>query len=259
MERDQLDSRKEADNHIAARFVLGQLWIRLKKDSMGTLKRGLYHLFVGRFKYARDTGYDAPRFWQDRFERCGFSLASVTDEGFSEAENEERYRATREKFVEFCEGQNINFSSSRTLEIGCGTGFYTQTLCELGVKELTGVDITDVLFNGLRESHPGYQFIRKDITTDKIEGSYDLVVMIDVVQHIVNENKLQFAMENIKECLANDGVFVIAPLCETSRTAPLLYFLRMWSLSDVAKHFDNCTMSEPASFRDTDSIIAISR
>lgn len=186
-------------------------------------------------------------------------MASVTDEGFSDAENKERYQATKEKFVEFCEDQNIDFGSSRTLEIGCGTGFYTQTLGELGVKEFTGVDITDVLFNGLRESHPGYQFTRKDITTDKIEGSYDLVVMIDVVQHIVSESKLQFAMENMKECLAKDGVFVIAPLCETSSTAPLLYFLRMWSLADVVKHFDDCTISEPASFRDNDSIIAIRR
>jgi SAM-dependent methyltransferase len=253
------DSMKRDNSRYSARVVLGQLIRRLIKDPAGTVKRGLYHAFIGRFKYARRADYDAQQFWQDRFERCGFSFESVTDEVHSEADNREREKAAKEKFLEYCRIQSVDLSSSRALEIGCGTGFYTRTLDESGVKEYTGIDITDALFAGLRERHPRFKFVKQDVTTEKILGSYDLIVMIDVIQHIVSDSKLRFAMQNIKGCLAENGVLIIAPLREITRTAPFLYFLRLWSLDDVIQHFEDCEMGQPISFRNGESIIAIKK
>ncbi len=248
---------KRDSSRYSARGVLGQLITRLRKDPVGTVKRGFYHAFIGRFKYARGPDYDARRFWQDRFERCGFSFESVTDEVHSEAENREREKAAKERFLEYCRIQCVDLSSSRALEIGCGTGFYAQTLDESGVKEYTGIDITDALFSGLRERHPRFRFIKQDVTTENILGSYDLIVVVDVIQHIVSDSKLKFAMQNIKGCLAENGVLIIAPLREATRTAPFLYFLRLWSLDDVIQHFDDCEIGQPISFRNGESIIAI--
>lgn len=247
------------DNRSAARVVLGQLIGRLKKDPVGAAERGIYHAFVGRFKYGRGADYDAGQFWQDRFERCGFSFESVTDEGYSEAENNEREQAAREKFLECCSIEGVDFSSSSALEIGCGTGFYTRTLEHVGVKEYTGVDITDALFPGLQERHPRFRFVRQDVATEKMFGSYHLIVMIDVVQHIVSDSKLKFAMDNVKGCLAENGVFIIAPLRNVTRKIPFFYFLKLWSLDDVVQHFGDCQVSEPIVFRDGEAMVAIRR
>lgn len=247
------------EKHSAPRVVLGQFLGRLKKDPVGAARRGMYHAFVGRFKYGRGADYDAGQFWQDRFERCGFSFESVTDEGYSEAENSEREQAARDKFLECCSIEGVDFSSSSALEIGCGTGFYTRTLEDAGVKEYTGVDITDVLFSGLQERHPRFHFVKQDAATEKMLGSYDLIVMIDVVQHVVSDKKLKFTMDNIKGCLAENGVFIIAPLRNVTRKTPLFYFLKLWSLDDVVQHFSDCKVSEPIVFRDGEAMVAIRR
>ena len=49
-----------------------------------------------------------------------------------------------------------------------------------------------------------------DTTSDVLDGSFNVVLMIDVVEHIVEETKLDFAMQNVDRCLAPGGVFVLA-------------------------------------------------
>jgi len=206
-----------------------------------------YKLLIAPLKYRSGNGYDARRYWQDRFERYGFSLKGVGDEGLSEAENEKMYKEAGRVFLDMCRREGVDFSSARVLEIGCGNGFYTGLLAGQGVSRYTGVDITDVFFPELRKRHPGFEFRRLDVTADKLDGEFDLVVMIDVIEHITEADKLRAALEQVKTCLAAGGVFVVAPVLERGRRS--LFYVRFWGREDIQKSFGGCSQGESVPFR----------
>ena len=226
---------------------------RFKKDPLGFVKRALYKILIGPIKYGRGNDYDAHRYWRDRFSKYGLSLRGAGDDGLSEEENEKMYVKAAEVFTDLCQRESVDFQSVRVLEIGCGTGFYTQLLCDLGVKSYVGVDITDVLFPELRKKFPQFKFVRKDIASDKIEGKFNLIVMIDVIEHIVKESKLSFAMENVKKCLLDNGVFIVSPIMDVSRRH--LFYVRSWSLEDIKRRFPGHIFRELVPFRNNHILI----
>jgi SAM-dependent methyltransferase len=194
-------------------------------------------LFSERARYADGDGYDAHRYWADRFGKYGSSLRGPGEEGLSEAENEQFYAEDRKIFTEQCRKLHVDLAAARVLEIGCGTGFYTSALKDLGVRTYCGIDITDVLFRGLRQQFPKFAFRQLDVTKDEIADEFDLVVMISVIQHIVNKQKLQFALENVQRAVAPGGRFLFCPIYPRSQRQ--LFFLHTWSLGDVMPSFPN--------------------
>jgi SAM-dependent methyltransferase len=227
---------------------------RIRGNPFNLVKRALSKTIIGPIKYGRGEDYNASKYWHDRFSTYGLSLKAVGDEGLSEAENEKLYTHARERFLHLCRRETIHLSHLRVLEIGCGTGFYTRLLCDAGVRSYMGIDVTDVFFSYLREVFPSYLFLRKDVTTDKIEGEFELVVMIDVLEHIVNSARLDFAIANVKKCLTSGGIFIVAPIMEESRQR--FFYLRFWSLEDVQSRFHGYNFSSPMPFRNG-SIVCI--
>lgn len=224
-----------------------EIILKSSKDPLGFLWRVLYKTIIGRLKYGHSHGYDAAKYWNDRFNKYGFALKGAGDEGLSETDNQQVYTQAATVFTALCHQESLNFPAANVLEIGCGTGFYTQLLSDLGVKSYAGVDITDILFPQLRKRFPQFTFIKKDVTTDRLEGQFDLIVMIDVIEHIVEETKLSFALENIRNCLASDSLFIIAPITEVSKKH--LFYVHSWCLEDIKPKFAGCDFRELVPFR----------
>lgn len=221
--------------------------LKLKNDPVGFVLRACYKLLIAPLKYRSGRGYDAQRYWQDRFERYGFSLQGVGDEGLSEAENEKMYEEAGRVFLDLCRSQGIDFPAARVLEIGCGSGFYTRLLAGQGVSRYVGVDITDVFFPELRRRHPDAEFLRMDVTTDSISGEFDLIVMIDVIEHITETDKLHAAFEQVRGALAPGGIFVLAPVSERGRRS--LFYVRFWGEDDVRLYFADYQIEASVPFR----------
>ncbi len=205
-------------------------------------------------KYRTKDGYDAARYWGDRFARYGTSLKGVGDEGLSEQNNRAMYEKASTAFLDLCRQEGINIAGARVLEIGCGNGFYTGLLKEQGASNYLGLDITDALFPTLAERFPDFRFIRRDITADTLEGEFDLILMIDVIEHIVSEEKLDFAIHNVQRCLAANGRFIVAPVTAQGRHS--LFYVRFWTVEDIKKRLSVCQFGEPKPFRDDSLLIA---
>lgn len=224
-----------------------ELISKLKAAPLGFIKRGLSKTIIGPIVYGRGNDYDASRYWRDRFLRYGESLKGVGNEGFSEKDNERDYAGAARVFLEVCEREKIDFTKARVLEVGCGNGFYTQLISDGGVSNYLGVDITDVLFPKLKEKFPQFTFTRKDITSDEISGNFDLILMIDVIEHIVTDEKLTAAMESIKKCLSPTGVFLIAPVVLQRKKK--LFYVNFWSVDDIKSRFVDFVFGELVEFR----------
>jgi len=227
---------------------------KLKDDPIGFFRRVFYKTLVAPLKYRTKDGYDAARYWSDRFARHGTSLKGVGDEGLSEQTNLAMYEKASAAFLGLCKQEGIDIASARVLEIGCGNGFYTELLQQQGASDYLGLDITDTLFPILAARFPGFQFTRRDITVDEVYGEFDLILMIDVIEHIVSEGKLNFAMRNVQRCLADNGRFMVAPVATQGHHS--LFYVRFWTVEDIKKRFSGCLFGEPMPFRDDSLLIA---
>jgi len=217
------------------------------KNPFGLIKRAFYKLFIGPLKYGRGRDYDAGRYWQDRLTKYGDSLRGPGDEGKSEDDNIKDYARDEQIFTDMVKGQGLDLKQVAALDIGCGTGFYTEILKRLGVKDYTGIDITDALFAKLKERFPAFQFIKKDFASEQHEGQYQLIIMIEVLEHIVSDEKLDFAMENVKRCLADDGVFLISSLWPSGGRH--MFYVRKWTVGALRSRFAEYHFGEPIPFR----------
>ena len=201
-----------------------------------------------RWKYSSSDGYDAERYWQDRHSKYGASLRGVGNKGLSEDRNRQMYLEAKNVFVSLCRDLKVDFEKSKILDVGCGGGFYAEIFKEHGCTDYLGIDIVNVLFDRLNIQFPNFRFRILDITTENLDDFYDLIVMIDVTQHITTDKKFTFAMQNIKSHLSDSGVFIVTSwLKDGVRNS---YYEVSRSLDRYKKQFEGCEFSEAVPFRD---------
>lgn len=219
-----------------------KLFKKIFRDPFSFIKRAFYKTIIGPLKYQKKDDYKAEEYWRNRFSKYGLSLRGSGDEGLSEEENKKNYSKLAISLENLLSEENFDYQSIKVLDIGCGTGFFTKFLYNSGVKNYVGIDITNVLFPQLKERFTDYVFLKKDISTEKIEEKYDLIIMIDIIEHIVKKSKFTFAMENINHSLSENGVFVIAPVMKKNKKH--LFYLKSWSQKDILQNFINCKVKE---------------
>ena len=77
-------------------------------------------------------------------------------------------------------------SSSKVLDMGCGAGFLTQELANLG-HEVTGVDLSEQSLKIARKLDSKSTYIKADVTKVPLEsGSFDAVCAMDLLEHVEN-------------------------------------------------------------------------
>jgi 2-polyprenyl-3-methyl-5-hydroxy-6-metoxy-1,4-benzoquinol methylase len=234
--------------------VLKQVIYRLKDDPLGLIKRVIFKAIIGPLKYGKQGDYDAANYWNDRYKKYGCTYRAPGDEGLSEEENRELYARDLKEFEGIILKQSLDFPNLRVLDIGCGTGLYTELMRKLGVKNYLGLDITDIFFEDFKKKYPGYNYIKKDITIETLDGQFDLILMIDVTEHIVTEEKFTAAMDNVKRCLAPNGMFIVSPITDKSKKH--MFYVHMWALDDFKKRFDGYALEQLIPFR-TDELLIV--
>ena len=98
----------------------------------------------------------------------------------------------------------------KILDLGCGRGWLTNLLSGFG--EVKGVEPVAPVVKYANELFPGLDIINAD--SDKLlqngyEGSFDLVVSSEVLEHVPEEHKNKFAL-NINLLLKENGFAIIS-------------------------------------------------
>jgi SAM-dependent methyltransferase len=96
---------------------------------------------------------------------------------------------------------------ARALDVGSGTGWVVEQLLRFGAA-VEGCDITEVSVRRLSERFPGLPFRRVALGEDPLphpDGSFDLVTLIDVAFHIVDEALFEAGVREIARVLAPGG------------------------------------------------------
>ena len=239
--------RSEARNADAGNGALTRALDRFGGGPVDFVRRVVFKTIVGPRRYRAEAGYDAQRFWGDRFRKYGTALRGSGDEGLSEEQNKVVYEKAAATLVEAVERTGVDLTRARVVDVGCGPGFFTGVLHANGAAAYTGVDITDALFPELEARFPGYRFLRRDVTSDSLDETWDLVMMIDVAEHIVDPAAFDRAIANLADAVAPGGTLVIGPLLD--RSAKHLFYVRFWSTQDVAGRLDGFEHLDDLPFR----------
>jgi SAM-dependent methyltransferase len=216
-----------------------KLW-KLFSDPKGVLSRRIASV-IERFRYARGGGYNAERYWAERHTKFKFDPRGVGDRYLPVEENLKQLYAGGKLLLELCTEEKINFTSARVLDVGCGTGYYAGLFQQHGCTCYLGIDIVDTLFEGLRQLLPGFQFKKLDISSVPLTGTYDLILMMDVAQHITEKRRFHFAMENLKTHLAKDGVIIIST--DIGENRRLSFYVVQRTLAEFTSTFEGYRFS----------------
>jgi 2-polyprenyl-3-methyl-5-hydroxy-6-metoxy-1,4-benzoquinol methylase len=155
-------------------------------------------------------------YWENRLNQ-NFGLHGAGYIGLGRSYNSWLYKVRRKVFVSRIKSMQLDFSDKQILDIGCGTGFYVGLWKnQIGVRHITGIDITNIAIENLKGKFPDAEFHRADISSDEDIAflirtkEFDVVSAFDVLFHIVDDNRYEKAIKNIHSMLKPKGIFVFS-------------------------------------------------
>lgn len=172
--------------------------------------------------------------WLDRhrtlgeFERVGYA-------GLGEAYNRRLYHLRRRHFLRMARRLSIG-PDCRALDIGCGTGFYMDCLLTRGLRDVSGIDLSPDAVDGLCRRFPDCRFAVGDIADSNPQellggGPFDVVTAMDVLFHIINDDRWRSAVRRSAAAVAPGGLLLISDNFP-SRTLPATASQSFHSLSE---------------------------
>ncbi len=155
--------------------------------------------------------FDPRSYWEARLTET-YALDGVGWAGMGSAFNTWMYRVRRKVFLREARAQFATPWGADVLDIGSGTGFYVERWHELGVRSVTGADITDTAVTALRGRHPGDTFVRMDISDSllELERQFDAVSAMDVLFHIVDDDRFERSLRNVHSLVRPGGHFLFS-------------------------------------------------
>ena len=121
------------------------------------------------------------------------------------------------------EAAGVSIRDRSVLDIGSGTGFWIALWQREGAANVAGADLVPAAVARLRERFSGCELATADIAeTSPFPGStFDVVTVMSVLHHIVDEGRFRRALGNISSQLEPDGhLVVLDPLVVRGRWMP---------------------------------------
>jgi len=160
-------------------------------------------------------------YWEQRARRYAHAregLAAVCSYGMPEFYN---------RYIQLCQQLALDrwlrvTPGNRVLDVGCGVGRWSLALARRGAQ-VTGVDISETMVAeaarraAARGLSQRCQFVAQDLAELAVAGSYDLIVGVTVLQHILGEHRLLAAMAGLSDRLAPGGRIVLLEAAPTRR------------------------------------------
>jgi len=123
-----------------------------------------------------------------------------------------KYIADTFKSLNNVKKKNKIFQNINILDLGCGGGLVSEPLARLGAN-VTGIDFVkqniEVAKLHAKISKLNIKYIQKNIKGLKINKKFDIILVLEVLEHLDNWEKLIF---NIKENLKKNGILIISTI-----------------------------------------------
>jgi ubiquinone/menaquinone biosynthesis C-methylase UbiE len=104
---------------------------------------------------------------------------------------------------------DVDLSTSRVLDVGCGFGYLTHRLSEYGAHTTVGIDLMQHRIDEARTRYPSITFERADATKLPFESaSFDLITQFTCLSSVLDVQVRQLIASELWRVLAGTGVIV---------------------------------------------------
>jgi 2-polyprenyl-3-methyl-5-hydroxy-6-metoxy-1,4-benzoquinol methylase len=153
--------------------------------------------------------YNEKEFWRKRYQTHGSSIRTVGRVDLTEEANLAQYRVAQQQLVTLLKTHVGDLQEISVLDVGFGLGHYAQAMFRAGLLDYCGIDLAST-------HHPeslaskGFKFYHGvDVTEPGLDlgRTFDAVVVLDVLFHIVDQARFDAAVRNIRKH-ARNKVFI---------------------------------------------------
>jgi 2-polyprenyl-3-methyl-5-hydroxy-6-metoxy-1,4-benzoquinol methylase len=154
-------------------------------------------------------------YWENRLKN-NYGLHGTGFIGLGQNYNNWMYKIRKGLLIKKIKSLGIDIRKLKVLDVGCGTGFCLELWKELGVKSMDGIDITNTAVENLLKKYPDSHFYKADIgdnlenSLNQLRISYDVITSLDVLFHIVDDDRYKRAFRNIYELLRTGGFLIFS-------------------------------------------------
>jgi len=149
--------------------------------------------------------YDPESYWSALHSRQ--DLSAVGQSGLPATFNAWLYRNGARNLERFL-AKRLEAEPRSVYDVGAGTGFWVDFWIRRGAQ-VDGSDLIDSAVRRLAERYPG-EFTRLDIAVDRPVRTYDLVSCMNVLLHILEDDRFDAALENLATTVAPGGALLLA-------------------------------------------------
>ncbi|MEE9295595.1 MAG: class I SAM-dependent methyltransferase [Phycisphaerae bacterium] len=129
------------------------------------------------------------------------------------------------------------------LEAGCGVGLMTPAYVQLGF-DVVAVDFSPTAIEEARKRTVDAQFVRSRLAELELNRTFDVITVIDVLLHIVDDDEWLATLEVLARHLTHAGVMIVldwigewvGPLGDHCRIRPMSRYVA--ALADVGLRID---------------------
>ena len=165
--------------------------------------------------------YRPQEFWEQRLSEQ-FDLRGTGETGLSLAYNKACYRLRADVLTAALERACMTPNNRRVLDVGCGTGFWTDYYVSRGAH-YTGLDIAQVSVDRLAERYPEQRFARADVSMMAHFGFHGGVAL-SLLAYSLSEGTTRFENGKIAEYreVANSSIGLLEIGFAPERVAKIL-------------------------------------
>jgi 2-polyprenyl-3-methyl-5-hydroxy-6-metoxy-1,4-benzoquinol methylase len=164
----------------------------------------------------------APAYWESRARRFatrGRGLAAVCSYGMPAFYNHSIEIGQRRALLPWL--PRVEAGSSTALDVGCGVGRWSQELARRG-HHVLGLDLSPTMIEQARRQAAGWgtrcSFALGDVTTLDLGRTFDFIVCVTVLQHVLNPAEARGAVARLASHLAPGGTLVLLEAAPTRLT-----------------------------------------
>lgn len=122
-----------------------------------------------------------------------------------------------------CNNSGKDFKYASVLEIGCGTGTFTDLVLLNGASKFYGIDLSQKMINTARlktkDSRAVYEVTALEFFADNHKNEFDIIFSVSFLHHLVD---IEQGVQLIKSMLKSGGVYVGLHEPTTSRRLTLI-------------------------------------
>ncbi len=107
---------------------------------------------------------------------------------------------------------DVDISSLKILDIGCGGGYWTRNFAEITESPagIEGMDLSPHRIHVATKMNPGINYFLGDIVdlNPSEQSKFNFISAIDIFMFLNSEDEIKSALRNVNSLLVNKGVFV---------------------------------------------------